>query len=61
LVYRSTGICCYGDYHPGQVLYTDKDFVIIDFEEEPARPAPIIPLGSVFRVSEDGARRADPV
>jgi maltose alpha-D-glucosyltransferase / alpha-amylase len=28
----------HGDYHLGQVLFTGKDFIITDFEGEPARP-----------------------
>ncbi len=30
-------IRCHGDYHLGQVLYTGSDFVVLDFEGEPAR------------------------
>jgi len=29
---------CHGDLHPGEVLYTGRDFVIIDFEGKQARP-----------------------
>jgi maltose alpha-D-glucosyltransferase/alpha-amylase len=29
---------CHGDYHLGQVLYTGKDYVILDLEGDPDRP-----------------------
>jgi maltose alpha-D-glucosyltransferase / alpha-amylase len=32
-----TKIRIHGDYHLGQVLFTGKDFIITDFEGEPAR------------------------
>ncbi len=35
---KAAKIRIHGDYHLGQLLYTGKDFVILDFEGEPARP-----------------------
>ena len=35
---RATKIRIHGDYHLGQVLWVDNDFVILDFEGEPTRP-----------------------
>ena len=34
----SQRIRCHGDYHLGQALFTGADYVILDFEGEPARP-----------------------
>ncbi len=34
----SLQIRIHGDYHLGQVLWVENDFVILDFEGEPARP-----------------------
>ena len=36
--FPATKIRIHGDFHLGQALHTGKDFVILDFEGEPARP-----------------------
>ena len=38
LVVEATKIRVHGDYHLGQVLWSESDFVIFDFEGEPTRP-----------------------
>jgi maltose alpha-D-glucosyltransferase / alpha-amylase len=35
--FRLSRIRIHGDYHLGQVLFTGKDFIIVDFEGEPSR------------------------
>jgi maltose alpha-D-glucosyltransferase/alpha-amylase len=31
-------IRCHGDYHLGQLLWCENNFIILDFEGEPMRP-----------------------
>jgi maltose alpha-D-glucosyltransferase/alpha-amylase len=57
----SARIRCHGDFHLGQILVTEGDVVILDFEGEPARPiqerrAKTSPLRDVDHV---GRRHAD--
>jgi maltose alpha-D-glucosyltransferase/alpha-amylase len=56
----------HGDYHLGQVLRTEEDFVIVDFEGEPARPmaerrtkqSPIKDIAGMVRSADYAAHAA---